>query len=122
MLSPGTFTCDKTLVISTSGVVLRGSGSGNDGTTIRMVGPRHRAITIDEERGQRGERAASDDVQERNARQDSSASRTTIADAYVPAGATKFTVADASGFAVGDTIAIRRPTTAAWIKFMGWTH
>jgi hypothetical protein len=29
------------------------------------------------------------------------------------------TVADPKGFAVGDTIEIRRPVTAAWVKFMG---
>ena len=33
-------------------------------------------------------------------------------------GATSFTVADATGFAVGDTIAIQRPVTRAWVEFM----
>ena len=28
-------------------------------------------------------------------------------------------MADAKGFAVGDVIQIRRPVTAAWVKFMG---
>jgi hypothetical protein len=31
----------------------------------------------------------------------------------------RFNVADTSGFAVGDTIEIRRPATQVWIKFMG---
>ena len=43
---------------------------------------------------------------------------TSIADAYVPSGTTIFTVADAAGFSVGDTISIRRPVTEAWIKFV----
>ena len=41
-----------------------------------------------------------------------------ITDAYVPSGAAAFTVADASGFAPGDTVSIRRPVTQAWVKFM----
>jgi hypothetical protein len=36
----------------------------------------------------------------------------------VPSGAKNFTVADANGFAVGDTININHPVTLAWIKFM----
>src|SRR5262249_27225892 len=71
------------------------------------------------ERGQPRTERASDDVPESDRRRDLSAAHTSIADAYVPTGATKFAVADAGGFAVGDTIAIRRPTTAAWVKFMG---
>ena len=45
--------------------------------------------------------------------------RTTFADAYVPSGTNAFSVAEAKGFAVGDAISIRRPTTADWVKFMG---
>jgi hypothetical protein len=41
-----------------------------------------------------------------------------MADAYVPSGANAFNVVDAAGFAIGDTIGIRRPVTEAWIKFM----
>jgi hypothetical protein len=41
-----------------------------------------------------------------------------LADAYVPSGTTSFVVTDASAFAVGDTISIRKPATEAWIKFM----
>src|SRR6185369_15023959 len=45
--------------------------------------------------------------------------RTSIADSYVPSGSTTFSVTDAHGFTVGDVIQIRRPVTAAWVKFMG---
>jgi hypothetical protein len=91
---------------SASGVVLRGSGSGADGSTIKMAGGRHVAVAVGAGRGQRTEAAESKVVD------------TTIADAYVPSGATAFTVADASGLAVGDAIEIRRPVTAAWVHFM----
>jgi hypothetical protein len=130
LLEPGTFTCSNTIVIPASGVVLRGSGSGagEKGTAIKMVGSRHHtAITI-ASGGVRGRGAGgggptvSDDEpaggRAQAVSQEFNAAQTTIADAYVPAGATTFTVADAYGFAVGDTIAVRRPSTAAWVKFM----
>jgi hypothetical protein len=130
LLGPGIFTCSNTIVIPASGVVLRGSGNGADGkgTTIKMVGSRHHtAITI-ASGGVRGRGAggggptvSNDEPAGGRAQavsQEFNAAQTTIADAYVPAGATTFTVADAYGFAVGDTIAVRRPSTAAWVKFM----
>jgi hypothetical protein len=124
LLAPGTFTCSKTISIPVSGVVLRGSGSGADGTTIKMVGSRHGAIVIGAGRGRQNVRPPSDDDaepaggQDRPAKQGFNAAQTTIADAYVPSGTATFTVADAKGFAAGDTIAIQRPTTPVWVKFM----
>src|SRR6185295_8238130 len=49
---------------------------------------------------------------------DFAAAQTLIADSYVPSGTMSFSVADASGLAKGDTIAINHPVTPAWIKFM----
>ena len=109
LLGPGDYTCSGTISIRTSAVVLRGSGSGANGSTIKMVGGRHVAIAISRSRGR--ERVP-------DAARESSAVKTSISDAYVPSGATSFTVADASGFAVGDTIEIRRPVTPAWVHFM----
>lgn len=37
----------------------------------------------------------------------------------MPSGSRFFTVADASGFSVGDIIDINRPVTEAWVHFMG---
>jgi hypothetical protein len=107
LLAPGDYTCSGTIFIRAGGVVLRGSGT--NGSTIKMTGGRHAAITIGRSRG-RG-RAP-------DAGQESGTVRTSIADSYVPSGATCFTVADASGFAIGDTIEIRQPVTQAWVKFM----
>jgi hypothetical protein len=96
-----------------SGVVLRGSGSGEGGTTIKMIGGPHTAIVIG--RGNikvalgRTEKADSSIV---------GAATTLITDTYVPSGSTSFIVADASGFAVGDIVNINRPVTEAWIHFM----
>ena len=115
LLAPGTFTSAKPIVLHTSGVVLRGSGSGEGGTTIRMTGPRHRAITI----GGEGGAQANSGNEPRDVGPASRGAATSITDAYVPAGTNAFAVADAAGFAVGDTIAITRPTTPAWIKLLG---
>lgn len=112
LLSPGLFVCSNTIVISTSGVVLRGSGSGaieGAKTTLKLAGKPHPAISI---RGARDGRPANRDTPDRSA-------ETTITDAYVPSGANSFTVADGGGFSVGDSIELRRPATPAWIRFMG---
>lgn len=112
-LAPGAFTCSGSIILSVSGVVLRGSGSGEGGTTIKMIGSPHTAIVIG--RGNtkvalgRTEKADSSTV---------GAASTLITDTYVPSGSMSFTVADASGFAVGDIVNINRPVTEAWIHFM----
>src|SRR6185503_3948541 len=93
-----------------SGVVLRGSGSTGETTrtTLKLAGKPHNAITI---RGTGAGRSAEPDARFASA-------QTKIADTYVPSGTNRFTVAEATGFAVGDTIEIHRPVTAAWIRFM----
>ena len=120
LLAPGTFTCAQTIVLSTSGVVLRGSGSGEGGTTIRMTGSRHPAFVIGRPRQARVPRSDDDEDGPANGNAEPAAvvTETTIADAYVPAGTFRFAVADAKSFSVGDLIAIRRPTTEAWLKLM----
>src|SRR5439155_879812 len=69
-----------------------------------------------------GDRAANDDEaddEKESATKPQVSVTTSISDAYVPTGATSFSVADPTGFAVGDTIAIRRPTTPKWVHLMG---
>ena len=46
LLQPGTYEVSGTLRIGSSGVVLRGSGSGDTGTIIRVTGPPHRLLDI----------------------------------------------------------------------------
>jgi hypothetical protein len=123
LLGPGTFRCAQTLRISASGVVLRGSGgNGTSRTTIQLVGRPHGAIVLampdGDRRRQRNRRTdqASDNPSE--ATPDFQGAKTTIADKYIPSGSTGFTVVDTAKLAVGDTIAIRKPVTAAWVEFM----
>jgi hypothetical protein len=102
LLEPGIYPCERTLTIRASGVVLRGSGSGEKGTVIQLTGQPHTCITV---------RGAVTYLQK--------GAPTTMSDPYTPSGANSFTLADASAFAIGDTIRIIRPVTEAWIKFMG---
>ncbi len=102
LLNAGTYDCAGVLTINASGVVLRGSGSGKEGTIINMTGKPHNCITV------------------RGAVNSKPVGRSTMfADAYVPSGTFSFRVTDVAGLAVGDTIRISRPVTEAWIKFMG---
>lgn len=102
LLSPGTYNCERELTINASGVVLRGSGSGPNGTIINMTGGPHTCIRI---RGSSTSKTIG--------------TPTTMADTYVPSGANTFHLVDVSGFVAGDTIRIIRPVTEAWVKKMG---
>jgi hypothetical protein len=47
LLKPGTFHCSQSIRIGRYGVVLRGSGSGKEGTLIEMSGEPHTAFVIE---------------------------------------------------------------------------
>ena len=102
LLRPGAYDVAGTLTISTSGVVLRGSGSGDAGTTIRLIGSPHRFLEI---HGSGALRVAAESAR--------------ITDAYVPSGARTFHVDKAALFHAGDTVVVNHPVTAEWIHFMG---
>ena len=105
LLQPGTFHCSKEVTLSRDGVVLRGSGSGKDGTMIEMTGEPHTAFIIE-----------GPDLSFPKA---TPATTFPIADAYVPAGTLSLSVKNAKGLSAGDDIRIRWPRTAKWIHFMG---
>lgn len=100
LLSPGIFKVGGTIDITTSGVVVRGSGSGDNGTVISMnaTGRCFRVLGS-------GSYSTSGSVD--------------ITGSFVPSGATSFSVSDASGFSVGDNVLITRTVTAAWISYVG---
>ena len=105
LLKPGTFHCSKEITVMQDGVVVRGSGSGKDGTLIEMTGAPHTAFIIE--------------GAELSFPKETPANTFPIADAYVPAGTLTLSVKDAKGLAVGDAIRIRWARTAKWIHFMG---
>jgi hypothetical protein len=100
LLAPGQYRAAGTIDISASGVVLRGSGSGDGGSEIAIVGS-HLALRV-AGGGMRQPMAAT----------------VPITDEYVPAGARTLTVAGGD-FKVGDAVLVHRPVTAAWRTFMG---
>lgn len=102
LLKAGHFHLNATLKIAAGGVVLRGSGSGEDGTVIAMTGEPHLAFSV----------AGKSTITPVGA-------PVSVADAYVPAGAMALSVRDASGFKAGDRVQIVHPVTPQWVHLMG---
>src|ERR1700722_11727648 len=102
MLGSGRFHCKDTLKLRADGIVLRGNGSGDDGTVIEMTGDPHLAISV----------MGTSNIAPVGA-------ATGVSDAYVPSGSMSLSVLDASSFKVGDRIQIIRPVTPEWLSLMG---
>ncbi len=111
LLRPGRWLIDGNLHLNASGVVLRGSGDDEKGTTLVATGESRRTLI---EIGGKGDRA------------EVKGSRRAVTDAYVPVGATRLTLENTTGLSVGDRIIVQRPCTAEWVasldmdKFPGW--
>jgi hypothetical protein len=101
LLAAGTFQLAGSLDIATSGVVLRGSGSGTGGTVLNVTGSPRLALSIAGTGSWTGGTA------------------TLVTDAYVPSGTTTLHVASTAALKVGDTVLVERPVTQAWVDFMG---
>jgi hypothetical protein len=104
LLAPGRFRCSGGLVIRASGVVLRGSGSGEGGSSLQMEGRPHVCLTLGG-----GEKSSARPL----------GKPIPITDAYVPSGASTLRLASTTGIAAGDTVLIQRPITKDWLHFMG---
>lgn len=102
-LAPGRYEIAGQLRLKASGVVLRGSGAGPDGTVLVATGTDRRALI----------EVAGDD------RRREVAKAVAVLDDYVPVGAQRVRVAEVASFAVGTHVRIERATTAAWIKQLG---
>ncbi|WP_225871049.1 DUF6298 domain-containing protein [Pedobacter frigiditerrae] len=99
LLEKGIYKVSGTLKIKASGVILRGSGMGANGTLIQALGlDRIGVIRI---------LGKADKIVE---------SAIAITDEYVPINAMKFSVANAGSLKVGDNIFIHRPSTKNWIE------
>ncbi len=99
VLAPGSYSCSQTIRLAGNGIVLRGSG---EASKIIMTGAPHVCFSIGEDvKTERVGKAAF------------------ITDTYVPSGAHQFTVTDGGDFSAGDEIAISKPVTGSWVRFMG---
>ncbi len=103
LLEAGTYEVEGSLSIAESGVVLRGSGPAEGGTTIVATGTSRRPLIVVAGRGERREADAA----------------VRVVDAYVPVGATTFAVERAGSLSAGDRVLVRRPSTEAWIAALG---
>jgi len=104
LLNKGSFYVSGQLLISSSGIVIRGSGSATEGTILVATGKSRR--TLIEVRGEAG---TLDSASE-------SASEYAIIDAFLSPGSEKLTLESVEGLTVGDEIFIIRPSTKEWIN------
>lgn len=103
LLIPGIYNIGSGIMISNSGIVLRGSG---DGTILNVISnpSKYPSSTIITAEGT-GNYAIGKTV--------------AITDNYVPVHGVSFNVSSTTGFSVGDSVVIERPVSSSWIKFMG---
>lgn len=102
LLAPGRFEIAGSLTIKASGVVLRGSGAGKNGTILIATGEDRRTLITLSGKPDADVGASAD-----------------ITDEYVPVNATKLSVADAKAFKPGDAVRVTRICSAEWIRQLG---
>lgn len=105
LLGIGIHSVEGDLRISASGVVLRGSGTGSNGTILLANGTDRRTLIR---------------IFGKNDKKLSAEIK--IADPYVPVNAMSFSIAESAGFKVGDFIQLHRPSTLEWIDTLKCGH
>ena len=105
LLQKGTYEVIGALHIRASGVVLRGSGTGPQGTLLIGSGTARETLISISGRDNR--------IRQKEVR---------IQDNYVPVNAVSFKVADPSTFKAGDQVTVRRPSTKEWIDTIKNAH
>lgn len=105
LLQKGRYQVNGSLYINNGGVVLRGSGYGDDGTIV--YGDGKDRSTLIQVRG-RMDKAMNQPV--------------AITDEYVPVNANTIHVANAGIFKAGDKVQVTRPATKEWIDVLGTDH
>ncbi len=119
LLRAGYYELNSPVTISTSGVVLRGSGQDDLGTIlIGKVVPPEEGEQSARGRGRRRNNSLINITGSGGAEPDSSTIEK-ITDDYVPVGARTFTVENARGYRVGDTILVNRHGNEDWIRELG---
>lgn len=106
LLKSGTYNVEGQLYIKASGVVIRGEGQGENGTVLHAKkAVKHSFINL-------GHPSATALIENRSTTQP-------ITTAYVPVGTKRFNIDDASLFAVGDLISVKKTVNQKWIDDLG---
>lgn len=101
LLEKGVYQLNGGLIVRQSGIVIRGSGAGKDGTVLLGAGTtRETVIRV----------LGENDIRSGNTSE--------VTDEYVPVNATTFRVRNAGIIKAGSRIRIRRPATKEWIKLL----
>ncbi|MBP8303392.1 MAG: pectate lyase [Phycisphaerae bacterium] len=101
LLSPGPYEVAGQLILRHSGVVLRGSGPGGQGTVVTATGRDRRALI------------------RILGRADRSVGPALAVDGPVPVGAFSVNLAEAGAFKPGDRVLVTRPSTEQWVVAIG---
>ncbi len=101
LLKRGTYNIPGSIMIKTSGIVLRGEGSDGNGTKLIATGKEKRTLI---------------NVCGEGTPREVKGTRTSVVDDYVPVGQFYIDIENPDNFNVGDEIIIYRPGTDAWIK------
>jgi hypothetical protein len=109
LLSPGRWQVDGTIRLTTSGVVLRGSGDGEDPRRDTLLVRQRRTPEPLVKAGRRNDSFRSERPQ----------SRVAVATPRVAVGERSFAVAEPGRFHVGQAVIVHHPSTAAWIARLG---
>lgn len=104
LLTRGTYKIAGSIQIRASGVVLRGEGETDDGTTLIATGTGKRTLI---EAGGSGKP------------RELKGGRREVTDDYVPVGAHSMHLASTDGLKVGSHVIVHRPSTAEWIHELG---
>lgn len=105
LLEKGKYEVGGSLTINAAGVILRGSGMGEQGTVVYATGlDRLGVLRI---------LGKDDQVKEEPI---------AVTEQYVPVNAMKITVANAGVFKKGDQVIVQRPSTKNWIEALGTDH
>jgi len=100
LLKKGIYKVSDQITIPASGIVIRGEGNGKDGTVVVATGTKQYNLF---------------QVEGTGGREELSNSRVEINMDFVPVGATRLAVKNASSFKKGDAFIVFRPGTQAWI-------
>lgn len=100
LLKKGIYKVSRTLHVITSGIILKGEGSGDNGTVIIATETGQRTLL---------------NVGDKGNLKEIEGTRVSLTDSFVPIGINWVTVKSSNGYKIGDKIILYRPGTESWI-------